>query len=381
MAYTKWTATWSSSPSIAPARPARYAKDLTLRFIVRIQLDGDAVRIRLSNIAGKESVRIQECCAALMAEGETQNVDTLKQFTFGGSKECVIPAGAEILSDEMPFGIKRGDDLAVSLYMADMAELASGTDVTGPLSRFWFAEGNHAKEDELPIMHRMKHDTVFFLSEVDVRTSEKASAAVCFGDSITAQSWPDHLAVRGLREGWENLSIIRRGVGGSRVLRQYENLQHRSYGYRGQARFEREVAAAGVDRVFILHGVNDIIHPDGINPLRPWSDLSTAEELIEGLFWYVKKGHEMGVKVYLATIVTIVGWPSTTEHKEGIRRQVNAWIRTQTEADGYVDFDAAIRDPDHPELRAPLYDSGDHLHPSLAGAQAMAESIPEAFLK
>ena len=156
-------------------------------------------------------------------------------------------------------------------------------------------------------------------------------------------------------------------------------LQHRHYGLSGHERFEREVTAAGADRVIILHGVNDIIHPQG-SEFRPWSDLPTADELIEGLRWYIIKGHELGLKVYLATIMTIKGWTTYIPEREVIRHTVNDWIRTQTEADGVVDFDAATRSAQDPDFREALYDRGDHLHPSLEGAEKMAESVPEAYL-
>ena len=375
----KWTAAWSSSPAIAPARPARYAKDLTLRFILRMQLSGDAIRLRLSNFGGKADASIEMICIAPMLDEHTQDVSALRPVTFGGSESCVIPAGGTVQSDEIAFETVRNGDVCVSLYIRDYAPLASGTDVTGPLSRFWFAEGNCAKDAQLSVMNRMQHDTVFFLDLVEVRSASDCEVLACFGDSITAQSWPDFLIQRCLDEDRANLCVIRRGIGGSRVLRQYGNLQHRSYGPHGADRFERELS--GADRVIIMHGINDLIHPDGVNPLRPWSDLPTAAELIEGLRWYVRKGHEMGMKVYLGTIVTMLGWPSASEYKEGIRQEVNAWIRTQTEADGCVDFDAAIRNPDDPSHRAPEYDSGDHVHPSLAGAKAMAACVPAAFLE
>jgi lysophospholipase L1-like esterase len=40
-----------------------------------------------------------------------------------------------------------------------------------------------------------------------------------------------------------------------------------------------------------------------------------------------------------------------------------------------VDFDAAVRDPAKPATMLARYDSGDHLHPSAAGYQAMAGAI------
>jgi lysophospholipase L1-like esterase len=41
-----------------------------------------------------------------------------------------------------------------------------------------------------------------------------------------------------------------------------------------------------------------------------------------------------------------------------------------------IDFDRAVRDPDHPLRMLPAYDSGDHLHPNDAGMRAMANAIP-----
>jgi lysophospholipase L1-like esterase len=44
-----------------------------------------------------------------------------------------------------------------------------------------------------------------------------------------------------------------------------------------------------------------------------------------------------------------------------------------------VDFDALMRDPAHPERMRTGVDSGDHLHPSIAGYRAMAEAVPLAL--
>jgi lysophospholipase L1-like esterase len=55
---------------------------------------------------------------------------------------------------------------------------------------------------------------------------------------------------------------------------------------------------------------------------------------------------------------------------------VNAWIRTPGHFDAVVDFDRVLADPAHPDQLLPAYDSGDHLHPSLAGYRAMADAVP-----
>jgi lysophospholipase L1-like esterase len=63
------------------------------------------------------------------------------------------------------------------------------------------------------------------------------------------------------------------------------------------------------------------------------------------------------------------------------REAVNAYIRESGIGDGVVDFDRALRDPEHPTRLLPLYDSGDHLHPSSAGYRRMAEEVDLSPLK
>lgn len=369
----KWVAVWGSSPSYTAPSPCRYAKDITLHYTLRAMLSGKRIRLHLNNLYGKEDAVITRMFVG--AEGK----DALP-VTFGGDTSCRLAAGAQVVSDEIDFSLVRGEDYFVSMYFADITPLCCGTNDTGPLCRFTYAEGDHAKDVVMPEFHIATMETAHFLDTIDVLTDDAdAHTLVCFGDSITAQAWPDYLMLRVLREECEHLSVIRRGIGGSRVLRQYETLLNRHYGSKGHARFEREISAAGVDRVVILHGINDIIHPVGTT-YRPWSDLPTPDELIEGLLWYVNKAHELGKKVYLATIMPIKGWTTYIPEREAIRAEVNAWIRSQDDADGVVDFDLANRDPEDPLRLRPEFDKGDHLHPSWPGAENMAESVPAEYL-
>jgi lysophospholipase L1-like esterase len=59
-----------------------------------------------------------------------------------------------------------------------------------------------------------------------------------------------------------------------------------------------------------------------------------------------------------------------------IRQTVNKWIRSTDAFDVIIDFDEALRDPEHPARVRQEYDSGDHIHPNAAGYQAMADLIP-----
>ena len=70
-----------------------------------------------------------------------------------------------------------------------------------------------------------------------------------------------------------------------------------------------------------------------------------------------------------------------SEAKEAVRQEVNRWIRTGGAFDGVIDFDAVVRDPDHPSRVAPRFASEDHLHPNDEGYQAMADAIDLAMFQ
>ena len=179
------------------------------------------------------------------------------------------------------------------------------------------------------------------------------------------------------------IAVIRKAASGTRILRQYDNITYDSYGLKGETRFPREIQVAGADTVLIQHGINDIIHPVGtdVNRFRPWSDLPTAAEMIEGLRFYIRTARASGLRVYMGTLLPIEGWRTYADFREKLRSEVNQWIRTTDEIDGCVDFDRAVCDPEHPTAFAAGYDSGDHLHPSLTAYARMAEEVPEALLR
>ena len=64
-----------------------------------------------------------------------------------------------------------------------------------------------------------------------------------------------------------------------------------------------------------------------------------------------------------------------------VRQAVNNWIRSSDEFDGVIDFDLATRDPAHPSRFLSAYDSGDHLHPSDLGYQAMGNAVPLSLFR
>ncbi len=379
--YTKWVACWGNATSITDRKEAVYAKDITLRYPIHMCFSGNYIRLRFSNLTGTEPIHIAEI---YVAHNHPDKPYTPIPVTFNKASQLTIPPGKEIESDAIAVDVTAGESLEVSMYLSEYTQMNAGTLITGPLSKGKYAYGNFAKQAQLPIELTRNTNWFYFLNTIDIHTEEKNHALVCYGDSITAQSWPDHLALRAWEAGLHDVSIIRRAVSGTRILRQYDCITYQAYGLKGATRFPIELNVAGASAVIIQHGINDIIHPVGVevNPFRPWSDMPTCEELQQGTEQlYIRHARDLGLKVWSGTLLPIYGWRTYNEERDEMRKEFNEWLRTSPLFDGCVDFDLAVRDKTHPAAFAPGFDSGDHLHPSELAYKAMADCVPEALLK
>ena len=371
--FSKWVSCWGNATSITDRQEAVYAKDITLRYPMRIVFNGDKLRFRFSNLTGTEPVRVSGAC-----------IDCKKEITFEGESSVEIAPGTEITSDEIIYDVTAGDTIEISMYFEDFTQMNAGTLITGPLSKGRYSYGNFLWETELPADLTRNTNWFYFLNTIDIFTEEKNHALICYGDSITAQSWPDYLAIRAWDGGFHDVAVIRRAVSGTRILRQYDCITYQAYGLKGATRFPVEMNVAGAKAVIIQHGINDIIHPVGIevNQFRPWEDMPTFEDLKSGVEdIYVKYAKELGLEVWSATLLPIWGWRTYAKFRDDLRNQFNDWLRESDEFEGCVDFDKALRDVNRPEAFAEGFDSGDHLHPSERAYERMAQTVPDILLK
>jgi hypothetical protein len=288
-----------------------------------------------------------------------------------------------VVSDPLEIDVKAGDTIQVSFYLANFTLMRSVVYAQGPLSQGLYANGDRTEDACIDLETSRTTHLFYFLSNVSVLTDGENRAIVCYGDSITAQDWPDYLALRCIRDNFRHTSVIRRATSGSRILREYSCLTYESYGLSGEHRFAHEVPTDGADAVIIQQGINDIIHPVGEekNIFRPMSDLPTVNELIDGLKMYITEARKLGYRVYVGTLLPMGGWRTDAPFRQDMRHAYNEFIRTTDLIDGCIDFDAALRDPNKPNHFLPEYDSGDHLHPSSLGYQKMAELIPAELMK
>jgi len=372
-----WVATWGASET-APAPNATAYQNQTLRLIAHTTLGGDQVRVRISNAFGSKPLVIGAASVALRAEGAGLAAGSSRPLMFSGRSTVTIPPAAVVLSDAVALTVPTQGNLAISLFLPSetggptVHPLATQTSyVSGP--------GNFVTHDEAaPFTQTLQ--TWPFLSGVEVRGTAGARVIVTFGDSITdgARStldanrrWPDYLTRR-LQAAGENIAVVNQGISGNRIL--HDALGGRpAFGPNALSRFDRNViAVTGATHVVVLIGINDI----GMgSPERNAAETVSAHDIIAGLRQLAMRARARGLKVIGATLTPFEGAAYFTAQGEEKRQAVNAWIRSARDFDGFVDFDAATRDPANLTKLMPAYDSGDHLHPSDAGYEAMAKSI------
>lgn len=386
-----WVATWGASP--APQLPdeeqIRAAKLLfdnqTLREIVHTSIGGNTVRVRLSNAYGKQTVEIGAAHIGLRSQGPGIVAGSDRALTFGGRLAVAIPPNAIVLSDPVQFNVPASGDLAISIFVPN-AVAGAGIHYSAQQTSY-IGPGNLTGDASFSSAGTMT--SWVFLTSVDVLAPRTAVAVAAFGDSITdgARSttdanhrWPNFLASRlQARRGNREIGMLDAGIGGNRIL--HDASSNVRFGVNALARFDRDVLAqAGVGYVIVLEGINDLGHAGTSAPV---SETVSAEDLIVGLKQLIELSHEKGMKIIGATLTPFEGAANGyfTPEKETKRKAVNDWIRTGKAFDGVIDFDKAVRDPNHPDRMLPAYDSGDHLHPSDAGYQAMGEAVDLSLFK
>ena len=124
---TKWVACWGNSTSITNRREAVYAKDLTLRYPIKMCFNGSMLRFRFSNLTGTEPITLNKVFV-----GHTP-------ITFSSQTVVTLMPGKETESDAISYTVNRGDTIEVSFYMAGYTQMNSGTLITGPLSKGYYA--------------------------------------------------------------------------------------------------------------------------------------------------------------------------------------------------------------------------------------------------
>jgi lysophospholipase L1-like esterase len=379
VASDEWIPAWIASPTDADS--INLLAGTMLRQTITAHTAGSRARLQLSNRLGTETMPI-----AQMTLGD-------QPLTFAGAQALDLAPGAVIYSDPIPLSIRAFDRLAVTLTLA--ADVATVSRHAKAYERLEIALPG-APFVEMPID---RYGSWYAISALEVQGGAAQQAVVAFGDSITEGyvpavpcanvvtepsiygadvRYPDFLQRRLLDAGRDDLVVVNAGISGNRVNADGFSAD---FGPAWPARIAHDVLAyPNVRTVILLGGINDL----GLQVLGP-----DAQALIDGIDAVVRSLQDGDKHVVLGTITPgrgfcegalanlqlPVGVLSGSPAVDEARQAVNAWIRTASSADAIVDFDQCLRDPARPSYLADPYDSGDHVHPSVAGYEAMAQCV------
>lgn len=173
----------------------------------------------------------------------------------------------------------------------------------------------------------------------------------------------------------ENIAVVNQAAGGNRILAD-------GLGPNALGRIDRDVLAqSGVKYAMIFEGVNDI----GVADPTPEAQQAIGDQLIWAFKQIAERVHAFNIPLYAATITPFSGnatiQPYSNPVRETTRQRINEFIRTSGTFDAVVDFDKVVADPEQPDMLNPEFDSGDFLHPNVAGYTAMANAFPLDIFK
>ncbi|KLU85767.1 hypothetical protein MAPG_04787 [Magnaporthiopsis poae ATCC 64411] len=337
-AENRWVAIWTSMPQQvepdnlppAPYRSSPVLRNATLRQTLHMSSGAERIRIQISNTFGGSDLTITAASVALPTGGKAGvgRVDnsTLKPLTFDGGKASVtVPRGKVAYSDGIDFKV------AVEAW-------ASPDDIAGAL--------------------------------------------VILGDSITDgrgstddanNRWPDLLLARmrnaSAADGLGKISVVNQAAGGNAVLAG-------GLGPTLLTRYRRDaLQVAGARYVLLFEGVNDIGNSG--------SDVSGR---LQSAFTQIAKDCRQAGLVVLAATITPFGGQGqaySSPARDQMRVRFNQWVLASkgTVFDGVVDLAKMVADPRDASKLLAAYDSGDHLHLSVAGYQHMADQFPLEVFK
>lgn len=392
---SKWIPSWSYVP-IDYGLDVAVLEDVSQRMLIRNNLPGTGLRVRFNNRGGEAPLCIEHAAIQLVNRA-SGSLSKLRELRLNGESRIVLPPGSRPWSDPVTLSVTAEDDFLLWCYFKERGAARSvcvtftaqswqSTHLKGDYSETE-ALGYTFKSELAPLLASDPNHNEYAVGvcAVSVLTGDESRLVGVFGDSITQMSYFSDALLELLYRAYPGrIALINGGICGNRVQKPFPVLPDfpgggKQFGPAGKDRFFTDLCeAAAPDLVFVMEGVNDCTHSLVFNE----SYVPTGEEIFAALSDVAAQAHALGSEVYFGTIPPFGGFgESWREGAEALRCRLNELIREKTPAEGAVDLDALLRDPQEPHrMRADCH-LGDGVHPNWRGGAIMAGAVFDACFK
>ncbi len=419
----KWITAWGTGSTNISLNGyeniTAFIGNITARTVITPTASGDQVRVRLSNHFGTEELKIETCTVAKSISGSRIDPDTVRFITFNGYPSVSVPAGAEVLSDPVPFNVVAQQNIALSVFLKDFSDVKTmglsggetylklGEEDNTRTDTFGILEAN-VDEEYINLFKQAGFDfdrslsysiihVVPIFSSVDVlSTNSNAYSVVVVGDSTVSNNFPQYLSEMITNNNIMDVGVVGKGIIGNQLGHDGLGFGSFLFGESMLKRFQRDVLSqSGVKYVIVKIGTNDIVHPvcKDIQEQYPGIKQPTAEEIIENFRTVFRLCHENNIRVVAVGITQWKGYTRnflntgdryvrTEEERHAdweIALKVNDWLSTTTEHDGYVDYYEITKNPEDPEAMRPEY-TLDGAHPTELMQKVWAQNFPLSLI-
>ena len=397
----------------------------TFRIQVPTQLGGKDFRMTLTNYYGTGSLSIDKVTIGLQGSeglsGQASGTTVSAKTSDGKSSFSIATKATQDVFFSFPNAIPEGSSLIINIYCTSAKNVRDFA-LTGGSA--WFQSGDVTTDLNLSLIGNAAnlvsinngegdYNLLPLLQEIDVKASADTYTTVFIGDSTITNSIPNMLQDNLQKNGVRNVSVVSSAIKGNELLQDGAGkLQGPLEGAALTTRFQMDaLEVAGVQKIFVKIGANDILHPllpdlkewfDGSNT-RPNGFTPTAEQIIGGLQDLINKvnaynaANGTNIQLYFTDINPLLNYTRndsliwTAEMAtaaNNIRLTVNQWLAdNQSQYAGYAPFsnavgtDVVIDGVTFQKGKIAEAYTTDYAHPSPVGMQLEADLIPLSWFK
>lgn len=397
----------------------------TFRIQVPTQLGGKDFRMTLTNYYGTGSLSIDKVTIGLQGSeglsGQASGTTVSAKTSDGKSSFSIATKATQDVFFSFPNAIPEGSSLIINIYCTSSKNVRDFA-LTGGSA--WFQSGDVTNDLNLSLIGNAAnlvsinngegdYNLLPLLQEIDVKASADTYATVFIGDSTITNSIPNMLQDNLQKNGVHNASVVSSAIKGNELLQDGAGkLQGPLEGAALTTRFKMDaLEVAGVQKIFVKIGANDILHPL-LPDLKEWFDGSgtrpdgyvpTAEQIIGGYQNLIDQvsaynaANGTNIQLYFTDINPLLNYTRndsliwTAEMAtaaNNIRLAVNQWLAdNQSQYAGYVPFsdavgtDVVIDGVTFQKGKIAEAYTTDYAHPSPKGMQLEADLIPLSWFK